>query len=380
MEMNDYGKRVGEIDERIIDLFTTRMKLVSQMNEARSSGELPIEEIKRERETMDGIIRKTPDELRDYTSQLYDLILDMSKNCRNRMKPSQDTLTDRIQSVIAREPKAFPEYATVACQGTEGANSQFACERLFRKPTIMFFSSFDAVFSAVEKGLCQYGVIPIENSTAGSVNTVYDLMLEKNFTIVRSARIKIEHNLLARKGVRLEDIKEIYTHEQAVGQCSDFLNTLKGVRIIPCENTAVAAKLVAQSDRNDIAAIASATCIKYYDLQSLKDDIQNNDNNYTRFICISRDLEIYPGADRTSLMVTLGHEPGTLYKFLSKLYVRGINLLKLESRPLPNREYEFKFYFDIEASIYSSKFILLLEELRDSCEEFAYLGSYSEIF
>lgn len=285
----------------------------------------------------------------------------------------------RAKKALENTSELFPESATVACQGVEGANSQFACERLFRNANIMFFSNFEAVFSAIESGLCRYGVIPVENSTAGSVNAVYDLMMRHRFSIVRSIRVKIEHNLLAKPGVGLSDIREIYSHEQAISQCSAFLSTLPNVRVIPCENTATAAKQVAESNRSDIAALSSRLCMKYYDLDCVRDGVQNVENNYTRFVCISKEPEIYPGADRTSLMVTLPHEPGSLYRFLGKLNAYGVNLNKLESRPLPNREFEFMFYFDIETSVYSPSFLALLKELPQAADDFRYLGSYSEM-
>lgn len=243
----------------------------------------------------------------------------------------------------------------------------------------MYFSNFDAVFSAVEKGFCRYGVVPLENSTAGSVNTVYDLMTKHKFSIVRSIRLKVEHNLLAKPGTQISDIKEIYSHQQAISQCAGFLQSLKNVKIIPCENTAVAAKMVAESDRNDIATLSSRECMKLYGLSCLKASVQDKDNNYTRFICISKDLEIYPGADRTSLMAVLEDKPGSLYKLLSRLYALGINLNKLESRPMPEREFEFMFYFDLDTPVYSQEFLQLMGEIGDICEEFSYLGSYSEV-
>lgn len=133
-------------------------------------------------------------------------------------------------------------------------------ERLFRLPNELYFSSFDAVFNAIEKGLCRYGVLPIENSTAGSVNAVYDLMMRHHFHIVRSVRVKIDHNLLARPGAKLSGIREIYSHEQALSQCAQFLSSLPGVKVIPCENTALAAKLVAESGRDDAAALSTRAC------------------------------------------------------------------------------------------------------------------------
>jgi chorismate mutase/prephenate dehydratase len=242
----------------------------------------------------------------------------------------------------------------------------------------MFTDSFDKVFSAVSQGLCQYGVLPIENSTAGSVNRVYDLMKKNNFYIVKCIRLKVNHSLLANKGAKLEDIKEIYSHDMAIAQSADFLSKLDGVKVIPCENTAVAAKKVADSNRLDIAAISSASCSELYGLETLCESVQDRADNYTRFICISKKLEIYPGADKTSLMLTLSHKPGSLYSLLSMFSALDINILKLESRPLEDRDFEFMFYFDVEASVYSEKFLQMITELPNATESFTYLGSYSE--
>ena len=178
----------------------------------------------------------------------------------------------------------------------------------------MYFKNFEGIFTAIEQGLCQYGILPIENSTAGSVNKVYDLMIKHHFSIVRTFRMKVDHNLLAKSGTKLADIKEVYSHEQAINQCSAFLSTLSGIKIIPVENTAIAAQMVAQSDRNDVAALSSRACAELYNLINIAPSVQDKGNNHTRFICISRDLEIYPGADKTSIMMVLPHRPGSLYR------------------------------------------------------------------
>jgi len=207
----------------------------------------------------------------------------------------------------------------------------------------------------------------------------FDLMMEHNFKIVRSVRLKVDHSLLAPKGTELTNIREIYSHEQAVGQCAEFLKTLGDVKITYLENTAVAAKTVAESGRTDVAALSSHSCAELYGLDCLAPCVQDKGNNYTRFICISKNLEIYPGADKTSVMMTISHKPGSLYRVLSRFYALGINLLKLESRPMPDRNFEFMFYFDLETSIYSEEYAQLMCEIDSLCEDFRYLGSYSEL-
>ena len=379
MDLNELRQQINSIDDELLNLFTRRMDLASQVADYKRAHDLPILQPAREREILKNAAEKAGPELGGYARVLFSMLMELSKSYQNKRNNKEIELHRQIESAIETTPRLFPRSPMVACQGVEGANSQIACEKIFQSPFIMYFKSFESVFTAIEQGLCQYGILPIENSTAGSVKKVYDLMIHHNFSIVRTFRLKVDHNLLTKKGVKLEDVKEIYSHEQAIGQCGAFLEKLTGVKVIAVENTAVAAKMVAESDRTDIAAISSRSCAELYGLQNLAPSIQDKDNNRTRFICISKNLEIYPGADKTSIMMILPHRPGALYRVLARLYVLGINVTKLESRPIPNRDFEFMFYFDLETSIYSEEFIQLMCELDDLCEEFKYLGSYSEV-
>ena len=379
MDLNELRQQINSIDDELLNLFTRRMDLATQVADYKRAHDLPILQPAREREILKKVADKAGPELGGYARVLFSMLIELSKSYQNKRNNKEIELHRQIADAIENTPRLFPRSPMVACQGVEGANSQIACEKIFHSPFIMYFKTFESVFTAIEQGLCQYGILPIENSTAGSVKKVYDLMIHHNFSIVRTFRLKIDHNLLAKKGAKLEDIKEIYSHEQAIGQCGTFLEKLTGVKVIAVENTAVAAQMVANSDRTDIAAISSRPCAELYGLQNLAPSIQDKDNNRTRFICISKNLEIYPGADKTSIMMVLPHRPGSLYRVLARLYVLGINVTKLESRPIPNRDFEFMFYFDLDTSIYSEEFVQLMCELDDLCEEFKYLGSYSEV-
>ena len=379
MELSDYRSEIDRIDAELVRLFAERMRTAAGIAAYKKEHHLPVLDPLREREKLDALSELAPEEFSDYTRRLYIQIFELSRSYQDRLLGTASPLPQRIEQALANTPALFPEKAMVACQGVAGAYAQIACDKLFRQPSVFYVSSFDAVFSAIEQGLCQYGVIPLENSTAGSVNRVYDLMMRHKFSIVRSCRLKIDHQLAALPGAELSGIREIYSHQQAIDQCSDFLQTLKNVTIHRCENTAVAAKLVAESGRKDAAALCSRDCMALYSLASLKGGVQNQQNNYTRFICISRKLEIFPGADRTSLMAVLAHRPGSLYQVLARLNALGINLNKLESRPIPDRDFEFMFYFDLNVSVYSPQLLQLLGELDDACEQFHYLGSYSEV-
>ena len=380
MNLEELRAEIDTIDDNLLQDFAQRMNVVGQIGLEKKSEGLPTLDPAREREKLADIVTKLPPEMEQYGYTLWSMLFEISRSYQSSLNPQPSALRKDIERAIADTQPLFPPAATVACQGVEGAYSQLACEKLFKHPQGMYFKTFESVFSAIENGFCDYAVLPLENSTAGSVKEIYDLMLShSSFKIVRSTRLKVDHNLVAKKGTKMSDIKEIFSHPQAISQCAKFLDAMPGVKITACENTAAAAEAVAKSERTDVAAISSYNCVELYGLERLAADIQDRSNNYTRFICISKKLEIYPGADKTSLMLVLPHRPGALYQILGRFYALGMNLIKLESRPLPDREFEFMFYFDLETSVYSDEFIRLVDDLDAICEEFQYLGSYSEV-
>ncbi|MBQ8344863.1 MAG: prephenate dehydratase [Clostridia bacterium] len=380
MELNEYRQQIDAIDRELVDLFVRRMNVAAGVADYKRQHNLPVLDASRERALLSKISELAGEEFEDYACTLYSTLLDLSRSYQHKRLEETSRFYKEINDALKQTPQLFPERAMVACQGVEGAYSQIAAERLFPHPNIMFLSSWEKVFSAIESGMCRYGVIPLENSTAGSVKKVYDLMISRNFRIVRTVRIKIDHNLLAKKGTALSDIKEVVSHEQAISQCASFLASLgSGVKITRVENTAKAAQMVAESPRRDIASLSSRSCATQYGLDVVASAVQDNGNNHTRFICITNHTEIYPGADRTSLMLVTPHKPGALYRILSRFNALGINLLKLESRPRPDTDFEFMFYFDLEVPVYSPKLAQLLAELEQECEDFRYLGSYSEV-
>ncbi len=372
-------ERIDAIDDQIIALFRERMAATDEVGAYKSAHGLPVLDRMRERQKLADVAEKVPDELRDYAIVLFNLLFEVSRANQANLAPQRSGLVKSIHAAMENTPNLFPQDAFVACQGVEGAYSQMAADRLFKHPTIAYFSTFEGVFKAVQEGFCSYGVLPLENSTAGTVNQVFDLMGAYDFHICRTVRLKVDHSLLARHGATLEGIRDIYSHQQAIEQCADFLASLPDVTVHIVENTAVAAKMVADADDPTKAALGSRSCAALYDLEILKRGVQDLGNNYTRFACISKDLEIYPGADRTSLWVVTADEPGALYKVLARFYSFDINLSKLESRPLPDRDFDYSFYFDMDCPVTAPEFSRLIGSLDDVVEEFRYLGSYSEV-
>ncbi|MGN0184047.1 MAG: bifunctional chorismate mutase/prephenate dehydratase [Aristaeellaceae bacterium] len=380
MELQELRSKIDEIDAQLTKLFEARMDVAAEIGAWKRENHMPVLDAARERDKLNAIAAESREDMQTYTQMLYSMIFELSRSHQSDLTRTPSSLRQEVERAIEETPRLFPTSPIIACQGTEGAYSQIAGTRMFKSPKIMYFKSFDSVFSAIESGFCQYGILPIENSSAGSVKKVYDLMLRHKFYVVRSCRLKIDHNLLAAPGVKKEDIREIFSHQQALDQCAGYLEQFgPDVKITRCENTAMAAEAVAKSERRDIAAIASYDCASLYGLKCLESDIQDRGNNYTRFICISKKLEIYPGANRTTVMMTLPHRPGALCRALSRFYSLGINITKLESRPLPERDFQFMFYFDLETSVYSGEFGRMIDDLDSISEEFRYLGSYSEV-
>lgn len=378
MNLEECREKIDRIDDQLADLFKERMYLATDVARYKKENGLNVRNRERERDILDRMTEKNGDEIALYTKVFFNTLFDLSRSAQEKILAQETALEKKIRRAIEKTPPLFPQKAVVACQGVEGSYSQQICDKMFALPSIMYFSSFESVFNAVDKGLCKYGILPIENSSYGSVNEVYDLMKKYRFSIVRSSKLKINHSLLVNEGARLEDIREIWTHEQALGQCSDFINSHVKIRFMSCENTALAAKRVADSGRKDVGAISSMACARLYGLVPLLHDIQNSDDNYTRFICIGKEMQIFPGASKISLMMAIPHTPGALYQTVAKFASLGLNICKIESRPILGTDFAFMFYFDIDASIYAPEVLQFLGDLKGFCEPFVFLGAYSE--
>ncbi len=378
-DLDALREEINQIDSTLVNAFQWRMEVAFAIAQYKKEHHLPVRDPEREREVVSRMAAACKPELNMDVKLLYNTLFDISRSYQQRQMAEPTALTHHMEEAVKNTPPLFPKEATIACQGVEGAYSQQAVDKLFALPSLMYCKSFEGVFQAIESGLCRYGVLPIENSSHGSVTEVYDLMRKHRFFIVRGTRLKIDHCLLARPGTKLGSIREVLSHEQALGQCGQFVGSLQNVKITVCENTAVAAKQVAASERTDLAAIASPSCAALYGLVSLQDQVSDSGSNFTRFICISKSLEVYPGASKMSLMLSLQHRPGALYSMIARFAALGLNLTKLESRPIPGRDFEFMFYFDLDASAYDPAALRLLSELDAGPEPFNFLGNYSEV-
>ena len=336
-ELSQIRKQIDRIDHDISKLFVERLEVSAEVAEYKRATGKPIYDRTRERQNIAAASSRVPAEYASYAAVIQTVLMEASREAQHKALGRKSHTAQRVEQALGHSPAFFPLRPHVACQGVEGAYQQIACDRMFRHPSIDFFPTFEDVFR------------------------------------------KIDHNLLVKPGTAKEDVRIVYSHQQAINQCADYLATIPNCRVHVCENTARAAQMVSQSDRSDVAALASRACADLYGLQIAEPSVQDNQNNYTRFACISKDLTIYPGAERSSLMAVVNHEPGALHNVLARFYALDINLIKLESRPIANRDFEFMFYFDIECPAAAPEFGVLMDSLDDVCEHWRYLGSYTEV-
>ena len=264
----------------------------------------------------------------------------------------------------------------IAYQGEPGAFSEAASRQVSASAEMLPCKSFEDVFAAVDAGTVDYGVLPIENSIGGSIHRNFDLLLEHQLPIVGEVEVPVVHHLLALPGRTLADVKRIYSHPQALAQCDRFLRTLSDVEITATYDTAGSAKMIADQKLGDAAAIASARAGEVFGLVPVRSSIQDYDNNTTRFLVVGRTPLSSAPPDKTSLVFTLSNEPGALFKALAAIALRGIDLTKLESRPIPGRKWEYLFYVDLAAARDDEACARALAHLAEFAPMVRVLGSY----
>ncbi len=376
MDLSAIRAEIDEIDEQLLKLFEKRSQLACDVARYKKENNMPVLQKDREKFILDKAQAAVSDEMKNGVRVLFTTLMDLSK-CRQ-----QQLLTELRPFVVFPRREGKPVAATV----TRGSYSAEACGKFFGgNCDIRYFRCFDEVFSAVERGEVDYGVLPIENSTAGDVSATYDLMGKHNFYICQTVKIHISHILAAKKGVKLSDVRTIYSHEMAIRQCSGFLRR-SPADAIPMNTTAEAAKFVSYSDEEGAAAICSKACAELYGLETIAEDISDIKDNYTRFILISKQLEVPDNASVVSLSLTLPHTPGSLYRLLTRFAFCGLNLSRIESKPVPpdfsevkDDAFDFIFYLDFIGSITSPEVVKLLNNLEDEMKYYRFLGNYGEL-
>ena len=376
MDLKELRNQIDEIDDQLIPLLMKRMDIAKEVAKYKVEHGIPVLNAEREQQILDSVGEKCGEQ-GDAIKTIFSATMDASRALQHKIIGGGEELR-RLVEGTERCAQLDAEGMDIACQGVEGAYSGIAGEKLFPNTKIHFYKQFEDVFESVNKGDARFGIIPVENSTAGSVHESYDLIMKYRFYVVGACDLRIEHCLCAKEDTKFEKIEEVFSHPQALSQCNIFLKSFDftGVNYT---NTAAAAKYVSESKKNNIGAICSVSAAKKYGLKILRRNIQNITNNTTRFIVISKKLVIDDSADKISLIFSAPHTTGSLYRVLGRFSMTGLNLTKLESRPVANGRFDYFFYADVMGSVYDGATLDLLCALSDELEEFTFLGNYHEI-
>lgn len=372
--LSEIRSDIDRIDSEIIELFKKRMDCAKEVGIYKKSQNTPVLNQDRENDILDAVEKKGG-EYGAHARLLYSNIMELSRALQHNIVGSGKGL----KTVIANAEEQFPsENIKVGYQGIKGANGHEATLRLFPNGTAVNYKTFSDVFSAVDSGEINYGVLPVENSTAGSVSTVYDLILRHRFYIVGALDLPIDYCLAGLNQSEFSDIEKVWSHPQSLSQCANYI-AKNNFDSSPCSNTAVAARDTATEKRLNVAAICSYKAAEEYGLKILDNHIQDNDVNTTRFIVISKKLYIPENANKISLCFSLPHVTGSLYSLLCRFNSLGLNLTKIESRPRQDKGFEYLFYLDFSGNVHSEDVIALISQLSEEMPEFSFLGNYCEM-
>lgn len=375
MDLLELRNEIDKLDDELIPLLLKRMDISRQVAEYKVQNGIPVLNEQRELEILEDVASKCGEQ-GEVIKTVFSAIMDASRALQHKIIGGGVELRNLISNAKC-EKNLTANGEPIACQGVQGAYSGEAAKALFPDSPINFHKQFEDVFEAVNQNKARFGIIPVENSTAGSVHESYDLIMKYKFFIVGAYDLRVDHCLCAKPGAKFEDIENVYSHTQALSQCNIFLKNFDFTGIT-FSNTAAAAKFVSESEKNNIAAICSESAAKKYGLKIIRKGIQNVTNNTTRFIVISKELVIDEDAEKISLIFSAPHRTGSLYRVLGRFSMTGLNLTKLESRPVANGRFDYYFYVDILGSVRDEQTLDLLCALSDELPEFSFLGNYYE--
>lgn len=382
-ELDTLRQKIDEIDKEIVALYEKRMEVSRDVGRYKLREHLPILDSSREME----ILHKKADmvdraEMKPYVVALYEQIMAQSRMIQTKLinawSPAKQKAYNEYQEALGLT-NWFPDSDRIIYQGQPGAYGEEA--------TIQYFGencdrtnarSFEGVFIAIREGLGGYGVLPIENSSTGSINDVYDLLGKYGCYIVGETTVHVEHCLMGIPGASLGSVTDVYSHEQGILQCREFLNTFPQWNHNIEANTATSAKMVAKLQDPRKAAIASRRAADLYGLEILAEKINTNNNNYTRFVVVAEKPSYTEKADKVSVVFTVPHTEGSLHRILSVFAANGLNLLKLESRPIPGKSWEYNFFADFTGNLRGEGMDDVIHQLIDETLSFRILGNYQK--
>ena len=376
IDIGESRKKIDEVDRRMVELFEQRMQLATDIAEYKSSVGKPVYDASRENEKLTMLTSLTEDEFnKKAISDLFKQIMTLSRRL-------QYTLLSSLEGYDLKEVDEIEtdQYTRVAFYGEKGTYTEQAMLEYFQtKVTGIAMGTFKEVMQALKDGTVHYGVLPIENSTTGTLTDIFDLLAEYDNLIIGEHLVKIEHNLWGLPGAGLSNIKQVYSHRQGLMQCSEFLNNHPEFKQIDGGSTASCARFILEEKDVTNAAIASKRAGETFGLQLLRESINNEDHNSTRFIIITNKKIYQKGSGRTSICFELPHKSGALYHMLSHFIYNNVNMTKIESRPVIGKPFAYRFFVDIEGGLDSPAVKNALHCMREEAIEMKILGCYIPI-
>ena len=378
-KLDQYRGAIDEIDSQIVHLFERRMNVTEQVGRFKQENHMPVLDNLRQKEVLESKAALLRDPaLKADVTMLYETIMGISRRQQRKIvrEGAQEPNFARIKAQLAarREPVERP---VVAYQGEPGAYSEQAAVNFFGEGVeARGLRQFEDVFLAIAAGEADYGVVPIENNSTGAIRQIYDLLAKYEFCLVGETTVQVSHCFCALPGATFDTITHVYSHEQGLFQSEQFLNAHPGWLQIPHGDTAGSAKYVAETGDRTKAAICSERAAELYGLEILAREVNYSAINTTRFVVVSPRLELRPGADKISTVLTTPHESGCLHEILGIFAVSGLNMVKLESRPIPGRSWEYMFFIEFTGNLLAPGMEGVLRELGQTAEDFRVLGNF----
>lgn len=371
---------IDEIDHQIVHLFERRMAVTKAVGEYKQEIGMTVLDAAREREVIaEKLNLLTNRDLKSDVVLLYETIMGISRRQqRNLVSEGQENASfQKIMTDIrqARTPISNPR---VIYQGEPGAYSEMAAIRFFGDSIqAKGLEQFEDVFLALKNGEADYGVLPIENSSTGAIRQIYDLMAQYDYFVVGETTVAIQHCLMALPGATLDTIRTVYSHEQGLFQCEQYLNRHPNWSQVPRADTAGSANMVAHSGDRSKAAICSRRSADLYGLEILAEAINSNSNNTTRFVVVSQKMELREGRDKISTCFCVPHQSGSLHEILTIFAVHGLNMVRLESRPIQARNWEYMFFMEFTGDVTAQGMEGVFRELTQLAEQVRVLGNFA---
>lgn len=362
-DLDKLRKEIDCVDKQIIEAFEKRMKIVENVALYKKENNLPILNKNRE----EGVIKENCRNIKNinlkhYAEEFIKELMEISREYQYNIINADNNDTGKLKVGVLGIPGSFSEQALYDYFG----NNVIAC----------YTNDFENIFMNMKNDEINFGILPIENSSTGAISEVYDLLNKYNFYIVGEKYEKIEHCLMGVKGSKIEDIKEVYSHAQGLGQCRDFLKKFPYLKLKPYSSTAKSAELVKKSNDKSKAAIGSNKASIVYDLDILAENININKNNTTRFVVIGKNIDVHSNCSKVSIIFSTAHKSGSLFNVLKHFAQDNINLLKIESRPMKDRPFEYYFYVDFEGNIGDKKIESALSMIAKNCYYLKIIGNY----